>query len=35
MPKEPAGRIDLKAEMYDQTGRPLPLTRGEPIREVL
>jgi hypothetical protein len=27
--------IDHKAEMADQTGRPLPLTRGEPIREVL
>jgi hypothetical protein len=27
--------IDHKAEMTDQTGRPLPLARGEPIREVL
>jgi uncharacterized protein (DUF1501 family) len=26
--------IDPKHEMADQTGRPLPLTRGEPIREV-
>jgi uncharacterized protein (DUF1501 family) len=26
--------IDHHAEMTDQTGRPLPLTRGEPIREV-
>ena len=26
--------IDPAAEMVDQTGRPLPLTRGEPIREV-
>ncbi len=26
--------IDHKREMTDQTGRPLPLTRGEPIREV-
>jgi uncharacterized protein (DUF1501 family) len=27
--------IDYRREMVDQTGRPLPLTRGEPIREVL
>src|SRR5262249_53763794 len=27
--------IDLKAEMTDQTGRPLALTRGTPIGEVL
>jgi hypothetical protein len=27
--------IDHKAEMTDQTGRPLLLTRGEPIHEVL
>jgi uncharacterized protein (DUF1501 family) len=27
--------IDHTAEMIDQLGRPLPLTRGEPIREVL
>jgi hypothetical protein len=26
--------IDHKAEMIDQIGRPLPLTRGEPVREV-
>jgi uncharacterized protein (DUF1501 family) len=27
--------VDLKAEMIEPTGRPLPLSRGEPIREVL
>ena len=27
--------IDHKAEMTDPTGRPMPLSRGEPIREVL
>jgi len=27
--------IDLKQEMADQGGRPLPLTRGTPIRELL
>ena len=27
--------VDYQAEMSDQTGRPLPLTRGKPIWEVL
>jgi uncharacterized protein (DUF1501 family) len=27
--------IDPTSEMTDQTGRPLPLTRGEPVRELL
>jgi hypothetical protein len=27
--------IDPKREMMDPGGRPLPLSRGEPIREVL
>ena len=27
--------IDPTAEMADQGGRPLPLSRGEPIRELL
>ena len=26
--------IDLRAEMTDQTGKPVPLTRGQPIQEL-